>query len=106
MCRTDVNADFRWLAELYAEQRTDAAIDILFRRVDELLTAREFEVCNDLLRCIDLNRLDTNLTVAVLSITLAAAERLPYRQQFVWRVAEHLQDIAPERAARLLEGLE
>jgi hypothetical protein len=90
---------------LVDQHRVDDATNILFERMDELLSAGKFQLCDDLLRSIDLQRLDTNLVVAVLSITLVAADHLPYRQRFVERAVQRLEHLAPERVDRLLDGL-
>jgi hypothetical protein len=104
----DETPDLTWLGDVYslvARNRFDAAIDILFRNVDELLLTGQFNRCNDLLRAIDLGRLDTNLLVGTLSITVSAADKLPGRAHFVERVAKRLESMAPGRVERLLVGL-
>jgi hypothetical protein len=104
----DETPGLTWLGDVYslvARDRFDAAIDILFRNVDALLLAGQFDRCDDLLRAIDLKRLDTNLLVGALSITLSAADKLPGRAHFVERVARHLESVAPGRVERLLVGL-
>ena len=97
-----------WLDELYAlveRERTDDAVDLLFENVDELLSAGRFDRCDEILRTIDLNRLDTHLTVALLSITLAARGQLPYRVRLMEHARARLSVLAPERVDRLLSGL-
>jgi hypothetical protein len=102
-----VNAP-RWLEDVYSHvDRADpeSAVDILFSKVNAHLLAGEVDRCNELLRALDLKRVDTNSIVAALSITLAAADRLPYRKRFVERAARRLQELAPGRVERLLSGL-
>lgn len=96
-----------WLEEVYSlvDHDPDAAIDVLFARVDDWLSAGEFHHCNTLLQTMDTQRLDTNLLVAVLSATHRVAEYLPDRPAFVHRVRARLQDLAPDRVERLLTGL-
>lgn len=98
-----------WLGDVYslvARQRPDDAVDILFDHIDDLLLAGRFAHCDELLRAVDLARLDTNLIVAVLSITLMAAEHLPYRARFFERARRRLAILAPDRVERLLSGLD
>jgi hypothetical protein len=104
----DESSSLTWLGDVYslvAQGRFEAAIDVLFRNVDALLLAGQFSRCNELLRAIDLKRLDTNLLVGALSITVSAADRLPGRAHFVERVARQLEVLAPGRVERLLAGL-
>jgi hypothetical protein len=104
----DETPGLTWLGDVYslvARDRFDAAIDILFRNVDALLLTGQFNRCNDLLRAIDPKRLDTNLLVGALSITVSAADKLPGRGHLVERVAKRLESVAPGRVERLLAGL-
>ncbi|WP_428265089.1 hypothetical protein [Haliangium sp.] len=97
-----------WLGDVYslvARQQPDEAIDILFDHIDELLSEGQFARCDSVLRAIDLDRLDTNLVVAVLSITLSAADELPHRARLLSRAEKRLSVLAPERVERLLHGL-
>ncbi len=97
-----------WLDEIYsliAHSRPDAAVDILFNRFDDLFSRSEFERCDEVLRAIDLGRLDTNLLVAVLSITRPARDSLSAREEIVRSVERELQRRVPARAERLLRGL-
>lgn len=96
--------EFQWLAEVYkltGESRYDQAIDVLFENVDDL----GLDACDRFLRVVDLNRLEAHLLVGVLSITLSRAADLPYRPKVVELVERRLQEIAPERVARLMNGL-
>lgn len=97
-----------WLEDIYsliAQRKIDEAIDILFKNVNEMLCKNEFILCNDLLRTVDLKRLDTNLLVGFLTITLPASTELPFRATLVKRIDEKLRALAPERAERILNGL-
>lgn len=95
---------FGWLSEVYkltAEGRVNAAIDVLFENVDELNS----DDCDQLLHAVDLNRLDTHLLVGLLSITLSRAADLTHRSKVVEMVERRLEEIAPDRVARLMVGL-
>lgn len=97
-----------WLDDVYSKVAAgvpDDAIDILFDHIDDLLIEGRFSECEDVLMMIDPKRLDTNLLVAALSITKAAADRLPSRVRFVQRVEHRLTELAPERLEALLGGL-
>ncbi len=97
-----------WLGDVYSlvdQDRPDEAADILFDRIDDLLVDGQFGRCDELLRAIDLKRLDTHLIVALLSITRAAARHLPYRTRLFERAQERLSILAPDRVERLLAGL-
>lgn len=93
------------LYSLVARGRPDDAIDILFQNVDELLTRGDFAGCDELLRVVDLNHLDTNLVVALLSITAGASAHLRERGAVFARAKEVLLKLSPSRADRLLDGL-
>lgn len=86
---------------LIREQHIDEAVDVLFKYVDDLLTANKFKECDDFLKEVDLKRLDVNLIVALLSVTRAAKETLLYRTEFLIHAGARLFELAPERAERL-----
>lgn len=97
-----------WLEEVYVlvhRNEPDDAIDLLFDHVDRLLQSGEFRACDDLLKTIDAGRLDTNLMIAVLTITRSSAAQLPGRSRFVRRVEGRLRELAPTRVERLLSDL-
>lgn len=98
-----------WLGDIYslvARQQPDEAADVLFDHVDDLLLEQQFQSCDDLLRTIDLKRLDRNLLIALLSITLSAKEALPYRPRLLERTRARLTSSDPGRVDRLLDGLD
>lgn len=90
---------------LVAQHDPDGAIDVLLAHVDDMLSAGAFERCDAFLAALDLTQLDTNLLVTALSVTKRAAAQLAERPPFVLRVHARLQEIAPDRANRLLDGL-
>lgn len=104
----DPGAGLMWLGDVYSlvsRDEPDSAIDVLFAHIDDLLSAGAFERCNAVLKTIDHMRLDTNLLIATLSSTKRAAAYLPARDDFVRRTRARLNELAPERAERLLDGL-
>lgn len=101
-------AKLTWLVEVYSlvsRNDPDGAIDLLFAHLDDMLSEGEFRRCDTVLKTIDPKRLDSNLLVAALSATKRAAQLLPEREAFVRRARARLQDLAPDRAERLLAGL-
>lgn len=96
------------LDTIYANCRngnSDSALDILFDWIDGLLLKGEFEECDEFLRKFNLDMLNIDLMIGLLSITLAATEKLPYRKMLVKEIEARLKKIVPERVERLLRGL-
>lgn len=92
--------------ELVTSNRTDDAMDLLYDVVDELLSAHSFPICERMLTDIDLGRLNADLLIGALSITLPAKNALPARAQFLQRVEQHLARTLPAaQIAELLQGL-
>ena len=97
-----------WLEEVYslvASGDPDTAIDLVFENIDEMLLEGHFDACNELLLAVDVKRLDTNLLVALLSVTRDAKAALSHRDEFVRRVKHRLESLAPKRRESLLAGL-
>ena len=84
-----------WTELLYTEPKRKA-LRILFRNVDAIFTAGEFELCDEFLKIVDLERLSLTLLVGLLSITFAAREKLNHREDLVKRVGARLQKLLPE----------
>lgn len=98
----------QWVEEMYllvAHRELERAVDLLFERVDDLLLEGRMNECDAILRTIDIDQLDSNLMVSLLSITLPAASELPYRPTLVARVESSFMKTDPERTAGLLRGL-
>ena len=83
----------------------DAAVDLIFDHFDELLQARKFREVDEALDAVDVNRLDSNLMVALLTITRAAKENLRRREELIRRIETKLRADAPERADKILSGV-
>lgn len=99
---------FEWLGELYRLVKNDSidpAIDLLFDKISQMIEDEDFSDCDQLIRVIDTDQLDTNLLVAVLSVTLPVSNLLLHRRALIERVEKRLLDIAPERLDNLLSGL-
>lgn len=100
----------RFLEKTYqtvARGDIDTATDEVFDRIDGLLEAGDFAACDRILQMADPDRLDSNLMVAFLVITLPARERLRERGAFHDAVRRILATSRGEAAAEeILRGLE
>jgi hypothetical protein len=97
-----------WLEHLYrleADGQHDAAVDMVFDNVDDLLRAGSFSACDDLLTVVDVDQLSTWSIVAFLVVTNAAKWLLQTRSAFCERARHRVEALAPARAHRLLSGL-
>ncbi len=90
-------------SDLYSllQRDTDDALDLLYDRVDRLLTAGDFSAVETAIDALDPTRLDVVTALGVLTITLPVAERLPLRSKF----ADRVRALDPGRADDLLAGL-
>ena len=84
---------------LCQQSEPDDAIDVIFERVDSLLSQGHFGECDRLLGRVDIERLDSDLMVAFLAITAAARDKLPGRTSLRARVAEALHRLKGEQYA-------
>lgn len=106
--KTEQRPTAGWVPELYAAAERghlDAAVDILFDRVSELMTEGRFEEVQSTLLSLDLTKFEINVLVGVLTSTARAADQLPMRSKLVRAVEARLRQIAPERADALIATL-
>ena len=101
MNKLRIDEIYRWIDA----KDIDQATDILFQDIDNLLSSGEFDLCNELIQNIDLDRFDTNLLVGLLSITYAAHDKLPYRKQLYAKIEFIFNIYEPDRINALLVGL-
>jgi hypothetical protein len=97
-----------WLDDVYAfvaAKDDERAVELVFDTIDDLLLEGRFQVCDDTLRAVDVERLNPTLLLALLSITLAAKDRLHGREALLKRIERRLRTLAPERVEELLHGL-
>jgi hypothetical protein len=85
----------------------EGATDDVYDRVDGLLEAGDFGACDRILQQVNPHRLDSNLMVAFLVITLPAREHLRERSPFYHEVERILAgNRDKESVERILRGLE
>jgi len=98
-----------FLEEIYslvAANNPNEAIDTLFTYIETLLANGRFDACNELLKQVNINKLDTNLMIGFLAITLKAKDKLPARKQLSHNIQHWLQCHEPKRNKSLMSGLE
>jgi len=101
-------SELAWLSKTYslvAKLAVDSAVDLVFDHFDDLLHGEKFREADEALAAVDIKRLDSNLMVALLTITHAAKENLRRREDLVRRIEKKLEADAPDRAEQLLAGL-
>lgn len=84
---------------------TDAALDLLYDAVDEMLRRREFPEVDAILRDANVADLSINILIGLLTVTLPARSRLSSRAEFYTRVEDILRQRG-EFEEGLLTGLE
>lgn len=104
----DMITDLFWLQDVYvavANGQSRAALNVIFARIDDMLSTAQFERCDKLLAQVSLSRLDTKTMICFLAATLLAAPKLPNRKKLRDDVHAHLQQVEPDRVESLLRGL-
>lgn len=87
--------------------KLDAALDLVFDHVDELLLAGRFPEVNRFLCGVPVEKLDPAILIGSLTITGPARTALDARPAFVRRVQAQLREsMPPEDLARVMLGLE
>ena len=84
---------------------TDAALDLLYDSVDEMLRSGKYSEIDSLLRDTIVDECSTDILLGLLTATLPARSKLPYRREFFDdsdRVLKH----RPEYEKDLLTGLD
>lgn len=103
--RPKMEAFFDGASRLDKRGQTDAALDIIFDRIDEMLLANEFDRVDRLLREIKLSDFSVDLLLGFLTATLPAKNQLSYRDAFFKRVEQLLHNRG-EAQDGLLVGLD
>lgn len=94
----------RVLQKLYSltdREKTDEAIDLMFSVVNAMISMKKYEF---FLKTIDINRLNSSLIVALLTITLPLRSST-LRSELVDRAELFLREKEPDRTDQLLDGL-
>jgi len=94
------------LYEAIGKVHDEKLIDLLIERFDIALSTGFFSVADELLEELDIDKLNSNLIICILSATRRARGQLPKRQDFVDRARGRLTELYPERVERLMEGLD
>jgi hypothetical protein len=85
--------------------RTDAALDLIYDQIDALMTGGKFEAIGSLLQRLDLGALSVDLLLGLLTSTLPARTKIPFRGDF-FRAVESEIKRRGEWENGLLTGLE
>lgn len=80
-----------------------AVFDDMYDTFDEMIDAREFQKCDDILRAVEVEMYPLNVLLGFLTITLRARDNLPERHELYKRIYAHL---VREHAQFVLYGLE
>jgi hypothetical protein len=105
--RDDISRFLERVYQAVARGDSDGATDEVYDQVDGLLERGDFAACDRILQLVDLDRLDSNLMVAFLVITLPVREHLRERRAFHGAVERILTtDRGKEAAEGILRGLE
>lgn len=98
-----------WLQKLYdfvENSKDDDAIDLLFDNIDDLLIDHRIDLCEEILNIINLEKLNSNLLIGLLSITNSAKTYLPTRTKIISDIEKIFKKTeSPERIEGLLKGL-
>ncbi len=84
----------------------DAALDVIYERVHDLMSAGKVDTLDAILQSADLDHLEPATATGLLSAMLPVAARLPHRQAFVVRLRAWLVGRVPDNEIEgLLAGL-
>lgn len=90
---------------LAVQNRVDAALDLIFARVDEKFQRSEFSDCDQLLQRLSAGDCETDVLLGLLTATLPARSLLPSRPDFFLRTEAEIQRRG-EMEPGLLTGLD
>jgi hypothetical protein len=90
---------------LDAQQQTDAALDLIYDSVDELLRSNRFSELDAIIARVAADDCSTDVLLGLLTATLPARSKLPSRKHFFRAVNRSLKT-RPEYEDGLLAGLE
>jgi hypothetical protein len=93
------------VTQLEKRGNVDAALDVLYDRVDDLLKAKQFPAVDDLLRQANVGSISVDVLLGLLTATLPARSKLAARSRFFADVEASLK-ARGEWENGLLAGLE
>jgi hypothetical protein len=105
--RRPVGDPQKWLNTVYRlcdEQKFNPAIDLVLDTLDDLLSERDVEMCNNLLKRVDVKQLPTVVLLAFLAETARAREQLTARSELYRKVEEKLLTEKPRAKVDALLG--
>lgn len=100
--RTEIQVALERIYTLSSGGRPREAMDLLLVKMDDAFLAGRFELVDELLSVVDVDRLSLTLQLALLAFSRPAAEHLPRRPSVVSLVEARVRKSDPERAERLL----
>ncbi len=84
----------------------DGATDRIFDSIDRLLCDGQFDVCDEILRTVDVEKLPTTLMRSFLSITAPAKQKLPSRSALYVKIEQKMNDLrGVERTRKIIGNL-
>jgi hypothetical protein len=83
----------------------DSMLDAIYNNIDDMLLAGKFSTVDNLLISTDCDKHSVDMLLALLTITYAARQHLPHRQEFYTMVEKSIRDRG-EWEDGLLYGLE
>ncbi|KKM96385.1 hypothetical protein LCGC14_1178530 [marine sediment metagenome] len=92
--------------DLLSQHPTDKALDILYEEFDKALLAGEFEAVDIYMRHAIVSRYRVETLVGFLTISFQWKDHLKERPGFYARVKARVEKSYPDRAEKILMGLE
>lgn len=89
---------------LYSDGFSEAALDLIYDDIDQLLRHHRFAECDYVLCCTDVASCSVDILLALLTATLPAKAKLSTRAAFLQHVEQSLRS-RNENPDELLEGL-
>ena len=84
----------------------DSVIDLIFNNFDIEFRAGNFNKVDSILEDLDIDKLNTVLLIAILSITHSARDKLCSRECFIRRIRAKFEKTESHRVDRLLKNYE
>lgn len=94
-----------FLERLYGwSDSIERELDFILATFDDLFCEGSFSRVNQILKSIEVDKLDTSILIGFLSFSCCARDELEFYDSFVSLVEEHLKVIEPDRWERLMRG--